>query len=464
MKISIIGSGYVGLVTGVCLADRGHDVTLVDIDPAKIDAIRNGRSPFFEEGVDALLAKHVGKSLYATTDLEAAVLATELTMIAAPTPFDGQRIDLKFIHEISRQIGRALKTKAPGHVVVVKSTVIPGTTNGDVRPMIEAESGLLAGSDFGLGMNPEFLSEGTAVEDFMNPDRIVLGGVDEKTIDVMARLYESFANVPVIRTTCEAAEMIKYASNALQATMISFANEIGNLCRATRDIDVMDVMKGVHLMKELTVPIARNATSGNTPVINTTRIKAGITSFLGAGCGFGGSCFPKDVKALIAHAKEEGVATPLLDGVVSTNRDQPFKMIELLVEQLGSVKGRIIAVLGLAFKPGTDDMRESPSIPIIRELVNLGAKVTAFDPIANEAAKKVFSGVEMKFCASTDDAIRDADAILLVTRWDEFQSLPEKIGRMSEKPLLVDGRRMIDKRSVSRYAGIGLGESEEVKQ
>jgi len=459
MNLSIIGSGYVGLVTGVCLADRGHDVTLVDIDRAKVDAINAGVPPIHEDGLEQLLKKHAGKSLRATMNLEEAVLGTELTMIAAPTPFDGQTIDLSFIRQISEQVGKAVAKKNSYHVVVVKSTVVPGTTDDVVKAILERASGRQCGEAFGVGMNPEFLSEGVAIRDFMFPDRIVLGGTDGQTIDAMAKLYESFTNTPVIRTNCRTAEMIKYASNSLQATMISFANEIANLCERLGEIDVVDVLHGVHLMKELTV-------SNGAPHANAgpTRAKAPITSFLGAGCGFGGSCFPKDVKAIVAHGQSKGASMPLLQGVLETNREQPFKMIELLVEEIGSLKGRKIAVLGLAFKPGTDDMRESPSIPIVRELSDLGASVTAYDPIAIEAAKKVFAGVTMTFCESMDKAIAGAEAILLVTRWDEFRSLPERIAEMPVKPLLIDGRRMIEKHAVPRYAGIGLGTSKGVEQ
>lgn len=448
MKLSIIGSGYVGLVTGVCLCEKGHDVTLVDIDRAKVDAINAGAPPIHEDGLEELLKRHAGRSLRATLNLEQAVLATELTMIAAPTPFDGQTIDLSFIRKISEQVGQALAKKNSYHVVVVKSTVVPGTTDDVVKDILETACGRKCGEAFGVGMNPEFLSEGVAIRDFMFPDRIVLGGTDHRTLDVMGQLYESFKNTPILRTNCRTAEMIKYASNSLQATMISFANEIANLSEKLGEIDVVDVLHGVHLMKELTK-------DGK---------KAGITSFLGAGCGFGGSCFPKDVKAIVAHGQARGVSLPLLQGVLDTNREQPFKMIEMLVDKLGSVKDREIAVLGLAFKPGTDDMRESPSIPIIRELVDLGAKVTAYDPIAIDAAKKAFAGAPITYAASMDEAIGDAEAILLVTRWEEFKSLPEKIAKMAKKPLLIDGRRLIEKDAVPRYAGIGLGNLKGVEQ
>jgi UDPglucose 6-dehydrogenase/GDP-mannose 6-dehydrogenase len=440
MKISIIGSGYVGLVTGACLADRGHDVVCVDIDQSKVDAINAARSPFHEKGINEILAKNVGKTLRASTLLEQAVIETEITFIAAPTPFDGKAIELKYIKQIAGEIGGALKKKPPGHVVIVKSTVVPGTTNGVVREEIEAESGLNCGSDFALGMNPEFLSEGSAVEDFMNPDRIVLGG-DSLAQDALAKVYASFKDVRKLRVSAEAAEMIKYASNSFQATMISFANEIANICSVNGDIDAMEVMEGVHLMKELRVG---------------ERL-APITNFLKPGCGFGGSCFPKDVKALVAYAKDEDARTPLLEAVLNINAKQPLKMIEMLRRKgFENLKGVRLAVLGLAFKPGTDDMRESPAIPIVNELIRCGAKVRAFDPVAAHEAKKIFPATNLTICDSLEDAIKDAEAILLVTRWPEFAKLPEILGQMQSPPLLIDGRRMIDKESVPRYAGIGL--------
>jgi UDPglucose 6-dehydrogenase/GDP-mannose 6-dehydrogenase len=440
MKISIIGSGYVGLVTGACLADRGHDVVCVDIDQRKVDAINAARAPFHENGINEILAKNFGKTLRASTSLEQAVIDTEITFIAAPTPFDGKAIDLKYIKQIAGEIGRALKKKRPGHVVIVKSTVVPGTTNGVVREQLERESGLKCGSDFALGMNPEFLSEGSAVEDFMNPDRIVLGG-DSKAQGALDRVYASFTGVPKLRVSAEAAEMIKYASNSLQATMISFANEIANLCATNGDIDAMEVMEGVHLMKELRVG----------------EKLAPITNFLKPGCGFGGSCFPKDVKALVSFAKDEDAPTPLLEAVLATNAKQPLKMIEMLRKGgVENLKGARIAVLGLAFKPGTDDMRESPAIPIVNELIRCGAKVRAFDPVAAHEAKKIFPATNLTICDSLEDAIKDAEAILLVTRWPEFAKVAEILGKMPSPPLLVDGRRMIDKNAVPRYAGIGL--------
>ncbi len=290
MRVSIIGTGYVGLVTGACLAEKGHQVTCVDIDQRRVDALNRAESPIFEAGLDELLRAHVGGRLRATTDLTQAVLDSELTLVAVGTPFDGREIDLTAVSGATRQVGEALKLKASYHVVVIKSTVVPGTTDGHVLPILEDASGKKAGAGFGVAMNPEFLSEGEAVRDFLFPDRIVLGGIDERSIDALARLYEPFDDVPRIRTNTRTAEMIKYASNALLATLISFSNELANLGAALGGIDSVDVMRGVHLSQYFR---GRNA-DGLPP----------ITSFLAAGCGYGGSCLPKDVSALVAHAAQ----------------------------------------------------------------------------------------------------------------------------------------------------------------
>jgi UDPglucose 6-dehydrogenase len=447
IRISIIGTGYVGLVTGVCLADKGHDVTCVDIDRAKVGRINRGEAPIHEAGLDELLRKHAGKTLRATTDLTAAVRDSAISFIAVGTPFDGQEIDLKYIRETATQIGAALKAKAGYHVVVVKSTVVPGTTDTTVLPLLEQASGRRAGEGFGVGMNPEFLSEGVAVADFMNPDRIVLGGLDARTIAVMDEVYAPFAGIPVLRTNCKTAEMIKYASNALQAMAISFANELGNLCAAAGGIDAVDVMAGMHLMKELN-PRVSAAGSGPTA-------RAGLAGFLFPGCGFGGSCFPKDVKALAAHAKRAGAAVPMLEAVLAVNAGQPHKLTAIVKKHLDDLRGARVAVLGLAFKPGTDDVRESPAIPVIHDLIEAGAQVTAYDPIATEPARKIL-GERLQYARSLEECLDGARAVVLVTRWDEFRRVPELINNMQNPPLLVDGRRLIAKDAVRHYAGIGL--------
>ncbi len=446
MKISIIGTGYVGLVSGVCLAEKGHDVTCVDIDQSKVDRINAGQSPIHEKGLDELLAKCCGVNFRATTDLRAAVLDSEISMIAVGTPFDGDEIDLQYIRAAASQIGAALKDKPSYHVVLVKSTVVPGTTSDVVLPLVEEASGKKAGPDFGVGMNPEFLREGEAVQDFLFPDRIVLGGHDERTLDVLEQLYQPFSNVDQLRTDPRTAEMIKYTANSLLATMISFSNEIGNLCASIPNVDVTQVMRGVHLDKRLSPILA-----------DGTRIKPSFTTYLEAGCGFGGSCFPKDVKALIAHGRKLGRGMSLLDAVVKVNLAQPDTVLDLLSRHFSDLDGVNVTVLGVAFKPGTDDIRESPALPIIRELLARKAKVKAFDPVARAEAEKYFGAGALDYADSLEDAVDGAQAVLLLTRWPEFERLPEVFAGRSEQPVLIDGRRVVAKDSVERYEGIGIG-------
>lgn len=445
MKISIVGTGYVGLVTGACLAQRGHHVVCVDIDEEKVAQINRGVAPIYEAGLDELLNKNVGGRLKATTDLREAILKSELTFIAVGTPFNCESIDLSYVNEVARAIGRVLEEKSDYHVVVVKSTVLPGTTDGVVRDLLEKHSGKKAGADFGLGMNPEFIREGVAVHTSMDLDRIVLGGIDERTMDAIDRVYATWEGVPRLRTNNKTAETIKYAANSMLATQISFANEIGNLCAAMGGVDVVDVMQGVHLARDLT--ITRR---------NGERTSAGITSFLFPGCGFGGSCFPKDLKAIVAHGKSIGHPMKLLETVVQINRRQPARLIALLEQHFPVLERLRVAVLGLAFKPETDDMRESPAIPIVNELLQKGAIVKAFDPVAMATAKLVFPEEQIEFSDSLEAAIHDVEAVVLVTKWKQFRRLPELLAAQKRPPLFVDGRRMLDKGSFSRYAGVGM--------
>jgi len=444
MRISVIGTGYVGIVSGACFAETGHHCICVDVDAAKVARINAGQAPIHENGLDDILRRHVGTRLTATTDLKRAVHESEITFIAVGTPFDGQHIDLTYIREAARQIGAALKDKAGYHVVVVKSTVVPGTTDEVVQAELEKASGKKAGVDFGVGMNPEFLTEGTAVDDFMRPDRIVLGGIDERTIAVQREVYAAFASTPTLATNNKTAEMIKYTSNSVLAALISFSNEIGNLCSALGGVDVADVMRGVHLARYF-----------STPLPDGQRVQAGISSFLWAGCGYGGSCLPKDTKALSAHGAAHGLAMPLLDAVIATNLAQPERMLALLGKHFPTLKGVRVSLLGLAFKEDTDDMRESPAIPLARLLVERGAIVSGYDPIAQETARAALPA-PVRLVTTLADAVQGADALLLVTRWAEFKTaLPVLLSAISKPPLLVDGRRIIEPASVPRYEGIG---------
>ncbi len=442
MKVSIIGTGYVGLVSGACLAECGHEVVCVDVDPAKVASINAAKAPIHEAGLPELLQRNVGTRLTATTDLEQAVRNSELTLIAVGTPAVDGRIGLQYIERAAAEIGAALKSKTSYHVVVVKSTVVPGTTDSVVRRELERASGKQAGADFGLGMNPEFLTEGTAVADFMRPDRIVLGGIDPRTQDCLADLYAPFDSAALrVRTNNGTAEMIKYASNCLLATMISFANEIGRLCSAVGNVDIADVMRGVHASAYLT-----SRHPGTAPVT------AAMASFLEAGCGFGGSCLPKDVTALIAQGRDYGLDMSLLSAVLQINRTQPEQILELARKHRADLSGARVAILGLAFKPDTDDVRESPAFPLLKLFADQGACLAAYDPIARPD-HPAMHGVHQ--VDSLREAVADADIVVLVTRWNEFRQLPGILDSFNRTPLVIDGRRMLSPADYASYEGIG---------
>jgi UDPglucose 6-dehydrogenase len=425
MKISVIGTGYVGTVSAACFAELGHTVICVDVDRKKIDQINAGIPPIYEEGLDGLLKKHAGKSLNATSDYDLAVMNSEVSFICVGTPSDSfGNIDLGIVKAASAGIGDALRKKRDYHVVVVKSTVVPETTEKVVLPIIEKHSGKRHG-EFGIAMNPEFLREGKAVYDFLHPDKIVVGALDKKSGDIVASLYSGL-ECEVTRTNPRTAEMIKYSNNAFLATKISFANEVGNICKML-GIDTYEVMKAVG--KDFRIG----------------------PHFLNAGAGFGGSCFPKDVKALIGKASEIGYEPRLLKSVIEVNERQPVRMVELLKNKMGNLRGKKIAVLGLAFKNDTDDIRESRSIPVIRELLDNGAIVSAYDPMANDNMRKLFDRIQ--YHTKAKDALRGAEAGLIMTEWDEFKSLDDEFDVMKNK-LIIDGRHMLASVKNVEYVGL----------
>lgn len=443
MNVAVVGSGYVGLVTAAGLADKGHHVTCVDRDAAKIGQIRRGVPPFYEPGLEEMLKRNLPR-LDATTDLRRAILESDLSLIAVGTPLANGEIDLSAVRAVSWQIGAALRDKPTYHLVVVKSTVVPGTTERVILPLLQKASGKQAGVAFGVATNPEFLTEGEAVRDFLCPDRLVLGSLDDASLAILEELYAGFGDVERIRTNLGTAEMIKYAANGLLATAISFSNEIANLCAALGGIDAAEVMRGVHASKYLTV------TAGD-----GRRLRPALEAFLWAGCGFGGSCLPKDLRALIEHGKGTGQPMALLRAVVEVNEQQPERVVALVRKHFPSLAGVRVAVLGLAFRPGTGDMRGSPAVPIVQRLRAEGASVRAYDPAAREEAARIFADDTVRLCEDLESAIADADAVVLVTRWDEFRDLPDALRAAGRTPLLVDGRRMLDPAAYPRYEGIG---------
>lgn len=413
MKISIVGGGYVGLVTASCLAQLGHDVTIIEIDPEKVLAINNKKPPIYENGLEEILKNIVEKKLRASTDYES-IAAAQIVFICVGTPtnVDGSA-NLSYIESASNSIGIVLKTNPHYCVVVVKSTVPPGTTKNLVQPAV-LRAAQKTEREIGFAMNPEFLREGRAIEDFLHPDRIVIGINDPRAGEYINEVYQGI-KAPMIYTSLTAAEMIKYTSNAFLATKISFSNEIGNICKHL-DIDVYEVMRGVGLDQRIG------------------------PQFLNAGAGFGGSCFPKDVSAIVSLAKETGETPLLLQSVLDVNEQQPHRMVVLLERRLGNISGKRIAVLGLAFKDNTDDIRDSRAIPVIHELLDKGASVAAYDPMASSNMQRVFPTIE--YGSSASDILYGADGCLIMTEWPEFSRLDKEFELMACK-IIIEGRRIL---------------------
>ena len=439
-RISIVGTGYVGLVTGACLASLGHDVTCVDVDVERVKAIEGGVVPFHEPGLDELVGSTIGKTLHATSSLAEAVNVSDVTFIAVGTPSqpDGT-INLDQVRAAVTAVGEVLATIDRPHIVVIKSTVVPGSSEHIVIPALQKAAGREIGDGLSVVVNPEFLTEGTAIEDFLHPDRIVVGSTDPAAGRRVAELFQVDAGVPVLVTSPGTAEMIKYASNTLLATLISFSNQISDLGSAMGDIDVAEVMNGVRLSRYLT-------RDGAT---------APIGSFLEAGCGFGGSCLPKDTAALSGEGARLGVDVGLLRAVLDINRDRPDRLLDLVHRVHPDLAGAKVAVLGLAFKPDTDDVRESPAFPLISRLLETGAEVITHDPVVGRQSLPPDLRKRVRHLDDLAEVASIADVLVVVTRWSEYLKIPELIADRDPAPLVVDGRRVLDPDSVARYEGIG---------
>jgi UDPglucose 6-dehydrogenase/GDP-mannose 6-dehydrogenase len=454
MIVTIVGTGYVGLVTGACLASQGHTIRCVDVSEERVGLIRSGRAPFYEAGLEELLHEGLGSGrLSATTDLATALQGSDLSLIAVGTPgkvgvggLPSEDPDLSYLEAAARQIGAELPNLGRYHVVAVKSTVIPGTTRRVVQKTLEAASGMALG-EFGLCMNPEFLREGTAVEDFMNPDRIIIGQADVRSGDFLDDLYRPF-DCPKLRVGIEEAELTKYASNALLSVVISFGNEIAGLCEATPGTDVETVMEGLYLDRRLS------------PNVNGARVRPEILAYMRAGIGFGGSCLPKDVNALRGYGKRHGVPTHLMDAVMTTNANRPSRVVKMAETALGGLTDKTIALVGVAFKPGTDDLRSSPAISILHALWNRGARVQAYDPfVSAEAAER--AGLNGAYRQTLELAMKDADAALITTADPALRKADwERLSSGMRTPVLIDGRNVLRHVTLPeriRYYPIGKG-------
>jgi UDPglucose 6-dehydrogenase len=444
-RIAILGTGYVGLVAAAVFADRGFQVLTSSQDEKKVKQINKGKAPFFEEGLDPLVKKTIKDgTLKAVHGREKAVRSSDILFIAVGTPslMSGEA-DLRLIKETAQAIGTALKDKKEYSLVVTRSTVVPSTTRQLVIPLLEEHSGKKAGKDFGVCMSPEFLRQGAAVQDTQSPDSVVIGELDKRsgdTLEAFSKQVYANQDIPILRMNLESAELVKYGRNTFLAMNISYINEMARVAETIAGVDIGQVVQGV----------------GADWRINP--------AFLNAGCGYGGSCFPKDVKALISFARTRGIEPQLLEAVEEVNEQQAAHMVAIARQEMsGSLKGKKIALLGLSFKPGTDDMREAPAIKIANHLYAHEAEIVAYDPKAIPNARERFirDTIKIDYADSVEECLKDADCCMILTEWDEFKSLsPEVFNRSMKRSFLIDGRRIFDqdlRSAVALYRGIGLG-------
>ncbi len=431
MHIAVVGTGYVGLVTGACFAEFGVDVTCVDVDREKVEKLNNGIIPIYEPGLDKIVEKNSAAGrLHFTTDIKSAVESALVVFLAVGTPpLEDGSPNMSYYRQAAKDVAEAIN----GYKVLVTKSTVPVGTGKWLQEFVA--DNLKMDTEFGVASNPEFLREGAAIEDFMRPDRVVIGTSDERAVDVMKDLYRPLylIETPIVITSLEAAELIKYAANAFLATKITFINEIANLCDAI-GCDVHDVARGMGMDNR----IGRK--------------------FLHPGPGYGGSCFPKDTRALTTVADQFGVETRIVDAVVEANERQREAMIPKIKKLLGSIEGKKIGVLGLSFKPETDDMRESPAIDIVKALTDQGGRVKAFDPVAMDEARHYLP--EIEYAEDEYDAIKGADILVIITEWNQFRALNmEKVRSLLRSPKIADLRNIYepeDMRAMGfEYVGVG---------
>ena len=431
MHIAVIGTGYVGLVTGACFAEFGVEVTCVDVDEKKIEGLKNGVMPIYEPGLDTIVEKNYKAGrLHFTTDIKSAVEQALVVFLAVGTPpkEDGSP-DMSYYQQAALDIAHSMN----GYKVLVTKSTVPVGTGKWLREFVTENQKVI--TNFGVASNPEFLREGAAIDDFMRPDRVVVGSNEPDAIAIMKDLYRPLylIETPVVITSLEAAELIKYAANAFLATKITFINEIANLCDAI-GCDVHDVARGMGMDNR----IGRK--------------------FLHPGPGYGGSCFPKDTRAFTKVGDKYGVETSVVDAVIEANEYQRQAMLPKIEKLVGDLNGKKIGVLGLSFKPETDDMRESPATDIIKEMQKRGATIRAFDPVAMEEAKHVLPDIE--YAENEYDALKDADALIIVTEWNQFRALDmEKVKQLLKSPKIADLRNIYEPKDMRElgfeYVGVG---------
>ena len=431
MNICIIGSGYVGLVTGACFADLGNNVICIDNDENKIAKLRKGIIPIYEPGLEELVKRNVKEGrLSFSGNLKEGVKKSEVIFISVGTPAkDSGEADLTYVENVSKEIALSM----PSYRLIVEKSTVPVSTGEWVEHTINVFNKRRI--KFDVASNPEFLKEGSAIEDFMNPDRIVIGVRSKKAADILTELYRPL-KAAIVVTDIKSAELIKHASNSFLATKISFINAVANICDKV-GADVMDVAKGMGLDKRIS------------------------KDFLNAGIGFGGSCFPKDVAAFVHIAEKMGYNFEILKEVQNVNNRQRKMVIKKIESLLWNLSKKTVGILGLSFKPGTDDLREAPALEIIGSLLKEGVRIKAYDPVAMPKAKELLGG-SIKFCKDAYQAAKDSDCLVIVTEWNEFKELDfKKIKKLMRQPVIIDGRNIYNpaemKKMGFRYAGIGRG-------
>ena len=449
MKIGIIGAGYVGLTTGICLASLGHKISIHDIDEEKLKKIKDKKLPFFERGLQEILEKVVSSGdLISEKDLENLVKNTDGCFVCVGTPTKNNSIDLTQITNSIKAITELIKNNdKKNYKIIIRSTIVPNTSKNKILPILQEE---LSELKFGLAVVPEFLREGNALDDFMNPDKIVIGSLDKDTTDFVKNIFEYFQDkCRIIETNLESSELIKYTNNAFFSMLISFSNEIANVSEKIPGVDAYKIMKALISDKRITTKI------------NNEQIIPSLESYLIPGCGFGGSCFPKDVQALLDYANKNDINTPLLKAVLDINSERPNKMILLAESILNSLENKKISILGLTFKPETDDLRSSPALDAIKILLQKKASISIFDPIFKLKPDMVKLPEECNICNNIEEALENSDIALIFTKWDEFKSLDSKIlKQFMNNPIIIDGRGFLEseKFDVGTYFKIGYSE------
>ncbi len=449
MNIGIIGAGYVGLTTGICLASGNHKISIFDTDVDKLWKINEKELPFFENGLQEILEDVItSNSLVTVQNLNQLIEQTDGCFICVGTPTENNSIDLTQIIDAINSLADSIKSaNKKNYEIIIRSTIIPNTSKNTILPILNKK---LSESKFGLSVVPEFLREGNALNDFMNPDKIVIGSLDENSRVFVKNIFQNYKDkCEFIETNLESAELIKYTNNAFFSMLISFSNEIANISEKIPGVDSHEILKALISDKRIT------------SIVNNERIVPGLESYLIPGCGFGGSCFPKDIQAILDYAKKNKIKTPLLNAILEINEERPNKMVILSESILGTLKNKRVSILGLTFKPETDDLRSSPALDAIEILLEKGANISTFDPILKSKSDLVKLPKECKICFRIEDALRDSDIVMVFTKWSEFKSLDTKfLKQFMKNPIIIDGRGFLDKAKFDAGTYFKIGYSE----